>query len=186
MIGPANIPLRLGNGRRGRSMLEVVLRPQQREVQPGNFQIPDLVPGIASSFRVRVGERMIQALGCRVGMTVDDEDLAPADSLRRIRDAGGNVLRPGWERFLGGFPHYVFLHVKATMTTHKGVCHGLCIASRRSVCRGGIRYCTHGLGLRRRVADSRRRRGGCRAVEGLYSACPGAGQHGIYGRHHAE
>ena len=61
---------------RDHAVLEFLHRAQQREVEPGDIDAANLVPGRTRAFGIAVGECPTQAPGVQVGVAENDKDAA--------------------------------------------------------------------------------------------------------------
>ena len=70
MFGPADRILGLANRVRGRRALVVFLGAQQRKIEPGHIDDPDLVSRGFSAFCIRLHKRMPKTISAGVRMTL--------------------------------------------------------------------------------------------------------------------
>ena len=76
VIRPQNRVLGLGDRRRNRTACELVLAGDQRKIERADRDRLDGMSGLAGALAVGPGQGGAEALGARVGMAVDDENLA--------------------------------------------------------------------------------------------------------------
>ena len=88
MLGPAYIALGRDNGGRRRAPFELCLRLQQGKIEFGHVELAHRMARPAGALGVGVGQRMAQALAVRIGMAVDDEDVADRRRHGQNHDTG--------------------------------------------------------------------------------------------------